>query len=262
MNTEFKDKAMLVTGAASGIGRAVAEKFAECGAITILADINLEAAVSTAREIAEKFPGVQVVSMKVDVTDPKSCKALMDEITSEFGSLYGMAHCAGVLANAPFVDIPKKDVDFVIDVNLKGTLYILQAAGSVMLKQGYGKICVVASKAGKIGTPTLAHYAASKFGVIGLVQTAAMEWGEAGVYVNCVCPGEVDTPMLRKSYEKICEIEGITMEEQVKIGSSMSLVKRLSPPENIANCMLFLLGKQSDEIIGQAINVDGGIIFH
>ncbi len=149
-----------------------------------------------------------------------------------------------------------------MNVNLKGTFLFLQVVGKQLLEQKGGKICVVASKAGKIGTPTLAHYTASKFGVIGLVQTAAMEWGRQGVYVNCVCPGEVDTEMLRKSYEKICKIQGITMEEMLQIGNDMSLVGRISPPEKVAASIEFLLSEDSDEIIGQAINVDGGILFH
>jgi NAD(P)-dependent dehydrogenase (short-subunit alcohol dehydrogenase family) len=89
-----------------------------------------------------------------------------------------------------------------------------------------------------------------------------MEWGPKGVYVNCVCPGEIDTPMLKKSYTKNAMIEGITLEEYVKRANTWMLVRRISPPENIAKVLAFLLSEDSDEIIGQSINVDGGIIFH
>lgn len=260
--SEFSARTVLITGAAGGIGKALAAQLCAEGANVVFADINIEAGEAAVTELLAANPGAEARFVRLDVTNPASCAAAVDETVRAFGRIDGFAHCAGVLTNAPFVDLPQKDVDFVIDVNLKGTLYILQAVGRRMLVQKRGKICVVASKAGKIGTPTLAHYAASKFGVIGLVQTAAMEWGRCGVYVNCVCLGEVDTEMLRKSYRKICEVEGITMEEQLRRGNEMSLVGRLSPPENVAKSIRFLLSEASDEITGQAVNTDGGIVFH
>jgi len=262
MEKAFMNKVVLVTGAGSGIGKAVALKLAAAGAKLALADINITACEAVMNEIQAGNNASIIAAYKVDVTKPESCKQLIVDIAGTYGILDCMAHCAGVLNNAPFTELSKEQVDFVIDVNLKGALYIMQAAGQQMLKQKHGKICLVASKAGKIGTPTLAHYTASKFGVIGLVQTAAMEWGREGVYVNCICPGEVDTPMLRKSYEKICEIEGIAMEEQLKIGGDMSIVGRISPSSGVADAMMFLMSEYSNEIMGQSVNADGGIVFH
>lgn len=258
----LENKIIMVTGAGSGIGRAAAIYLSKEKNKVILADINLEACEAVAQEIREADDSSEVMCVKINVTDKNSIHEAVCRVKEKYEKIDGLAHCAGVISNAPFEEIAQKDVDFLIDVNLKGTLYVMQEVGKQMLAQGSGKIAVLASKAGKIGTPTLAHYTASKFGVIGLVQTAAMEWGRRGVYVNCICPGEVDTPMLRKSYEKICQVEGISMEEQVRRGNEMSLVGRLTPPENLAKIISFLLSQDSDEIIGQAINTDGGIVFH
>ena len=259
---KFDGKIAVVVGAGSGIGKEVARELLKNNAVVIGADINIEACERSMKELRKELPNAEISSAAVDITDRDSCEELARGVAEKYGRIDLLSHCAGVLTNGPIEELPEEEIDFVFNVNLKGALHTLQAFGKRMVDQGKGKICLIASKAGKIGTPTLAHYSASKFGVIGLVQTAAMEWGRKGVYVNCVCPGEVDTPMLRKSYEKICNIEGITMEEQLRRGNEMSLVGRISPPENVAKIIVFLLSDDSDEIMGQAINADGGIIFH
>lgn len=257
----FKNKIVLITGAGGGIGKAVARSVAAEEGRVILSDIKLDALQQTAKEIQAEY-GCRPDCVQMNIADRSDVARAIGQVRTIHGKIDCLAHCSGVLSNGPFEDVPEKDIHFVIDVNLKGTMFVMQEVGAQMLAQGGGKMAIVASKAGKIGTPTLAHYAASKFGVIGLVQTAAMEWGRRGVYVNCVCPGEVDTPMLRRSYEKICQIENISMEEQMRRGGDMSLVGRLTPPENIAKAIKFLLLPESDEIMGQAINTDGGIVFH
>lgn len=259
---DLAKKVALVTGAGGGIGAETSALLASLGAIVIVADIDSAKADDTVTRIRKQCPEAEVQSMVIDVTKPESCKKVVDDIVKKYGSLDALAHCAGVLANGPFASITQSSVDHLIDVNLKGTLYIMQPVGEQMLAQKSGKICCVASKAGKEAMATLAHYSASKFGVIGLVQAAAKEWGPQGVYVNAVCPGEVDTEMLRSSYRGIAKINNTTFEEQVNLGCEMSLIGRLQPPENIAKNILFLLSDDSSEIIGQALNCDGGVVFH
>lgn len=256
----LQGKVIMVTGSAGGIGKAMVERCVADGANVILADLNLEANRKVVEELG--ISDDQALCVAVDITDKATLDAAVEKAVEKFGRIDGLAHCAGALTNGKFEDLTKKEIDFVIDINTKGTLYTFQAVGTQMLKQGKGKIAAIASKAGKIGCPNNAHYAASKFGVIGLVQTAAMEWGPRGVYVNCVCPGEVDTPMLRGNYAMHAEKAGMSVEEFTENAIQGILIRRIAPPSSIANVLAFLLSEDSDEIMGQSINTDGGIIFH
>ena len=256
----LKGKTIMITGAGGGVGEAMALKAAEDNCNIILTDVSVDAMEKVAAKLSVAKDKIMIAPC--DIRDQDAVKKMVEAAIDRFGRIDCLAHCAGVITNAAFEDLTAKEVDFVIDVNTKGTLYIFQAVGSHMAENGGGKIAAVASKAGKIGVSGIAHYCASKFGVIGLVQTAAMEWGPKGVYVNCVCPGEIDTAMLRKNYSDAAEREGITFEEFYERACTWMLIGRVSPPSGIADALKFLLCEESDEIMGQSINTDGGIIFH
>ena len=259
---EFKSKVALITGAGRGIGFELSKLLASEGASVVLTDVNEAWGKNAVKSINDKNSGADIRFKYLDVTKPESCNQVVDEIVKEFGRLDLLGHCAGVLRTAPIIDTPEKDIHFQIDVNLKGTLFILQPVGRQMLLQKSGKICAIASQLGKVAAPTLAAYSASKFGVIGVVQAAAKEWGRQGVYVNCVCPGAVDTEMLRTNCKEASEVKGTSLEEQIRRNEEMSILGRLLPPENIVKTMLFLLSDASSEIMGQAVNCCGGRVFH
>jgi len=258
----FKDKVALVTGATGGMGECVFKLLGDEGAKLVISGRRYELLLELADDYKKKNPDCEITCVKADVSDKESVDALVNTVIDKYGRIDKFAHCSGVLTYDSLLDLSEEDFDYVIQVNLKGTFLMLQAVGAHMLKQKEGKICVISSRAGKRGLPNLSHYCASKFGINALVQSAALEWGRQGVYVNCVCPGEVWTPMLEDCYADIAEIQGISMEEQIKRGEDLPLIGRFTPPEKIAPAVAFLLSSDSDETIGHALNVDGGILFY
>ena len=240
----LKDKVALITGGGSGIGAAVARRFAQEGAKIAIGDVDVEGAEKVASEI--KDAGGEALICKADVRKRDEVEAMVDHILREYGRLDILINNAGVTRDSLCARMSEEDWNFVVDVNLKGTFLCSKAAFRPMRKQRYGKIVNTASVAvrGNVGQ---VNYSASKAGIIGLTRTLALEFARAGICVNCIAPGFIETPMTEGLPEKVKE-EAL---KRIPLG-------RLGKPEEVANLHLFLASPESDYITGQVFFIDGG----
>jgi meso-butanediol dehydrogenase / (S,S)-butanediol dehydrogenase / diacetyl reductase len=241
-------RAAVVTGAARGIGLGVAQSLADAGAEVLLADLD-EKAVSTA---ADNLGG-RAAAASVDVADPASVAALRDGALERYGRVDVLVNNAGVISVAPVLELEWEEWTRVMTVNAGGTFLCSRAFARPMVDAGSGAIVNMASVAGKRGDPTLAHYSASKFAVIGFTQALAQELAPAGVTVNAVCPGTVDTPMMRDLADRWGDsVHAVAARFQAQA--------RPQSVTEIGQAVIYLAC--SPAVTGQALNVDGGAVFH
>ncbi|NPV00592.1 MAG: 3-oxoacyl-[acyl-carrier-protein] reductase [Brevinematales bacterium] len=242
-----ESKNAIVTGAARGIGRAIALKLASEGANVVIIDVNLDQANETAKEI-EKM-GRKSIAMKVDVTSYDDVEKMIQTVAKEWGSVDILVNNAGITRDNLILRMTPEDFDLVININLKGVFNGIKAVFPVMMKQRAGKIINMASVIGQMGNVSQANYAASKAGVIALTKTAAKELAKRGVCVNAIAPGYIQTPMTDQ------------LSDQVKDAiKAMIPLERLGQPEDVANMVLFLASSESDYVTGHTFNVDGGMV--
>jgi 3-oxoacyl-[acyl-carrier protein] reductase len=238
-------KVSIITGAARGIGHATALKFAREGAKVVVCDLDqhqVDAAVGDVREAGGEAHG-----FVVDVTDPASIRAMVDAVMQRYGRIDVLVNNAGIVQDAQLLKMREDQFDRVIDVNLKGTYNCTKAMAAIMVEQGSGVILNASSIVGIYGNFGQTNYAASKFGVIGMVKTWARELGRKGVRANAVCPGFVETSIISSIPEKVLE----AMKARVPLG-------RLAKPEEIANTYAFLASDEASYINGAVIEVSGG----
>jgi meso-butanediol dehydrogenase / (S,S)-butanediol dehydrogenase / diacetyl reductase len=253
--SEFSGKCAFVTGAASGIGRAIASGLARQGARVAIADINLERAKSTADELGARCRAIQV-----DVRSRASVEAAFDEATREAGRCDIAIASAGVSTMNRAVELSDDDWNSNFDVNARGVFLTDQIATRHFLRtKTRGVIVNVASLAGKVGAPFLAHYSASKFAVLGWTQALAREVAPAGIRVNAVCPGYVRTPMQSRELAWEAKLRGITPDEVLADYVAQTPLGRLEEPEDVADVVLFLCSDAARFMTGQGVNVTGGI---
>jgi len=240
----LREKVALVTGGGSGIGAAVCRRFAREGAFVVVADVDRAAAERVASEIKER--GGRALSLGVDVRDRGEVEEMVKRVEEECGGLHILINNAGITRDNLAVRMTEGDWDLVVEVNLKGTFLCSQAAFRPMRRQRYGKIVNTASVAvrGNLGQ---ANYSASKAGIIGLTRTLALEFARAGICVNCIAPGFIETPMTAGLPEKVKE-EAL---RRIPLG-------RFGKPEEVAELHLFLASPESDYITGQVFFIDGG----
>ena len=243
---ELAGKVALVTGAAQGIGRAIALLLAKQGADLVISDINLEKAQETAREIEEM--GRRALAIKVNVADLSEVEGMVETILQQFGRIDILVNNAGITRDRLILRMTEEDWDAVLDVNLKGTFNCTKAVIRHMAKQKSGKIVSIASVSGEMGNPGQANYAASKAGVIGFTKTIAREFAARGINVNAIAPGFIQTAMTDAIPEKSRE----TLMQMIPM-------ERLGTPEDVAQAVLFLVSESSSYITGQVLNVNGGI---
>ena len=243
---ELAGKVALVTGAAQGIGKAIALLLARNGADVVVSDINLDKAQETANEI--QGMGRRSVAIKVNVADLKDVEQMVKAIVEQFGRIDILVNNAGITRDRLVLRMTEEDWDAVLDVNLKGTFNCTKAVIRHMSKQKSGKIVSIASVSGEMGNPGQANYAASKAGVIGFTKTIAREFAGRGINVNAIAPGYIQTPMTDAVPEKA--------KEELK---RMIPMERLGKPEDVAQGVLFLVSENSSYITGQVLNVNGGI---
>jgi NAD(P)-dependent dehydrogenase (short-subunit alcohol dehydrogenase family) len=251
-------KTVVVTGAGSGIGRAIAKELAELGWRVVITDINQTAAEETAFLLqGGKDWGHEAHAL--DVTNPAESIAVANDVSKRLG-LDAWVSNAGVSKMKRFVDIKESEYDFTLDVNLKGVFFCGQAAAQAMIRQGNGGVIVnTASMAGKQGrVPFLADYVASKFGVVGLTQAMAFELAEHKITVNSVCPGFVATPMQERELAWEAELKESTAEEVKNSWIQATPLSRLQKPEDVADAVSFLLSSKARFITGEALSVNGG----
>ena len=241
----LKDKVSIITGGGRGIGRATALKFAREGAIVALCDMD-QASVDEAVG-AIRAEGLDAMGFIVDVTKRATIDAMVQAIMAKHGRIDVLVNNAGIVMDAQLKKMSDAAFDKVIDVNLKGTYNCTRAVVDIMLEQESGVILNASSIVGIFGNFGQTNYAASKFGVIGMVKTWARELGRKGIRANAVCPGFVETSIISSIPEKVLD----TMRERVPMG-------RLGKPEDIANTYAFLASDEASYINGAVIEVSGG----
>lgn len=251
----FIGKTAVVTGAGSGIGRAVALRLASEGASVSLLDMNLEAAMETACEI-EKM-GSKAIAFRVDVSSKESVFSAAEETVKCFGSLDFWVNCAGYSKIIPFLEHTEEIWNKTLDINLKGTFLCCQAAVTYM-KGHSGSIVNFSSQSGKKGTNCYAAYCASKFGIIGLTQSVAAEFAPENIRCNCICPSVVKTHMWDMQIADYAKKKGISVDEVMPRFVKNTPLGRLCEYEDVTNLVVFLLSDNSAYMTGQSLNLTGG----
>ncbi len=256
----LEQKIALVTGAGRGIGKAIALSLAKEGAIVIVSDINLKEAKQVAKEIEDL--GHASLAVKTDVTSKNDVDDLINKSIKKFGALDILVSNAGVSSMENVIDMPEEKWDFNMDINLKGTFLVTQAAAKHMITQQKGKIICTASMAGKGGVATQAHYNASKHGVVAYVKSLAQELAPSGITVNSLCPGSIKTSMQDREVQWTAEIRGAgaTPESIREEMANFTPLCRIGLPEDVAKVVVFLASDDAAFMTGQAINVTGGQI--
>jgi len=245
----FAGKVAIVTGAASGIGRAAARRLAEEGAAVVIADLNAQGAADVATAISEG--GGQALAQEVDVTDAPAIKRMTEHAHEKFGTVDILVSNAGWDRAGPFADTDEELWDRVIAINYRGHLATCHAVLPYMQAQGGGRIVTVASDAGRVGSSGEVVYSGAKGAVIAFTKGLAREVARHGINVNCVAPGLVDTPLLAgiaEGHEKLIDA----------IVRSIPL-RRTGTPEEIAAAICFFASPDAAYITGQTLSVNGGL---
>ena len=242
----FNGKTAVVTGAASGIGRATAEAFAHAGARVLLADINDESGEAIAAALNAQGCGAEY--FHVDITDAQSLEAFRQAALGNGASVDIVANVAGWGKTEPFVENKPEFWRKLIDLNFLGTVMVARAFVEGMMARRSGRIVCVASDAGRVGSLGETVYSGTKGGVIAFVKALAREMARYDVTVNCVCPGPTDTPLMAAVPDKIKEAF-----------ARVTPMRRLARPSEVADAILFFAGPQSQFVTGQVLSVSGGL---
>jgi len=244
-------KVALITGGASGIGKATAELFAREGAAVIIADVNAEAGEASAREINDE--GGRAIFVRCDVTHADECRRVVEKTVECFGGLDILFNNAGVTRRASVIETTEKEWDWVMAVNVKSVFLISKAAIPVMVEAGGGIIVNSGSGWGLVGGKAAVSYCASKGAVIQLTKAMAIDHGPQNIRVNAVCPGDTDTPMLADEAEQLGQTHQAVLAESVH-----RPLGRVGRAEEIAQAVLYLVSDASSFVTGTTLLVDGG----
>jgi NAD(P)-dependent dehydrogenase (short-subunit alcohol dehydrogenase family) len=249
---DTNERVAVVTGAAGGIGRAIARRFADAGTRVVIADIRQEAAASTATELSSET-GTDLLGIAADVTDSSSVQQLVAQTVEKYGRVDHLVNCAGMSLNSPSLEHPDRDWKRVLDLNLSGTFYTCREFGPELVKTK-GTIVNISSIAAFAVTNPEIHvgYDATKAGVAALTRTLGVEWAQYGVRVNAVAPGYTNTELLKDV--------GADQPETMAAWISQTPQRRLMEPEDIANVVFFLSSEAAGAITAQTIVADGGYL--
>jgi NAD(P)-dependent dehydrogenase (short-subunit alcohol dehydrogenase family) len=239
----MKEKTVIITGGAQGIGKAIAKKLLSENYFVVIADISLENKEALTNELGSS----QISLVKCDISEQKDIDSLFSEVISKRKTIDAVVNNAGVIKDSMIWNMPKEDMDRVIDINLKGTWMMCKEAAKVMREQKSGRIVNISSRAWLGNNRGQSNYTSSKAGIVGLTRVLALELGKYNVNVNAVAPGLIDTPLTQNLPEKVLN-DLIEAQPTKKMGS----------PMDIANAVSFLLSEESNFITGQIIHVDGG----
>ena len=250
----LQGKVALVTGAATGIGRAIATRLAQEGADIAIFDVNEADAAETAALV--RATGRRAEVLRGDVGEYAQVKAAIDSFLKSFGAIDIAVNNAGILRLGLITETSPEDFRAVFRVNVDGVFHCCKAVVPHMIQRGAGKIINTASWLGKVGKPNFGLYAASKFAVIGLTQTLALECAQHRINVNAVCPGVIGETGMRDVVERESARQGLP---SAKDRQSMIPLGRIGLPEDVARTVAFLASDQADYMTGQALNVTGGL---
>lgn len=243
------NKIAIVTGAGQGIGKGIATKLAAEGATVVVADLDEANAKITAESLCTLNPGNGSIGVRADVTDRDQVRALVEQVTTQFGRIDVLVNNAGWDKAEPFVASEPETWDKVIGINLYGVLNLCKEVVPLMIEQGHGKVVNLGSDAGRVGSSGEAVYSAAKGGVIAFTKSLAREVARNQVTVNCVCPGPTDTPLF-------ASIGGDKLRDALTRAIPM---RRLGQPEDLANAVAFLASDEAAFITGQTVSVSGGL---
>jgi NAD(P)-dependent dehydrogenase (short-subunit alcohol dehydrogenase family) len=249
--TQLYGKTAVITGGASGIGRATALLFAREGAAVSIFDLNQEAGVQVVREICSA--GGRAIFEKADVTRADHCRHGMARTLGEYGSIHILFNNAGIIRRASVLETSEEDWDAVLAVNLKSVFLMSREVIPIMMKSGGGSIINTASGWGLAGGARAAAYCASKGAVVLLTKAMAIDHGRQHIRVNCICPGDTDTAMLRNEARQLGEEE-----DRFLVDSAKRPLGRVGTPQEIAHAALYLASDASSFVTGTALVVDGG----
>ena len=256
----LKDKRAVVTGGAQGLGRALSERLLREGCRVVVADIQEAPLQEAVNALRAAFGAAAVVGIRCDVTKEPDVEAVVASALRDLGGLDVFVANAGILISGPIVEFDAEKWRKVIDVNLVGQMLCMKHALRVMEQAGAGSFIQINSKSGKKGSFRNSAYAASKFGGIGLVQSAALEMAARGIRVNAVCPGNLlDSPLWKDSlFKQYAKNQGISEAEVRQKYVDQVPMKRPCTYDDVCNVVTFLASDQSNYMTGQAINVTGG----
>ncbi len=246
-----------ITGAGTGIGRAIAKKFADQGATVIVTDLKLETAQETAKLLSNPTGNQQHEAMALDVTNKDNVQEVLSIVQKKYQNIDILMNNAGVSSMQTIENLTEQEWDFNFNVNIKGMFLVTQAAFPLMKEKG-GRIVNTASMAAVKAAPLLAHYTASKFAVVGFTKSAAIEFAPYKITVNCVCPGYVKTSMQDREVVWEGQLRGMTPEEVAQEYIDHTPLSRMCYPEDVADVVGFLVSPEAKFMTGEAMNIAGG----
>ncbi len=255
----FEDKIAAVTGGAKGIGRACCLRFAAEGGQVAVLDVALDEAKEVAAE-CQLLSGCPALALYCNVADPDSVQAAVDAIVATWGTLHILVASAGIYTGHPLTEVPLKDWQRTLDIDLTGVFLTNKAVAPILMKQGCGSIINISSMAGKTSWAGSAQYSAAKSGVIGLTRSVAMELAPYHANVNAVCPGNTLTDMVVGVAAVVGGRDGLSSEEWLARRAKDCPMGRCATPDEIAGVVSFLASPDAAYITGQAIEVDGGMV--
>ena len=251
---KLKDKVAIITGAASGIGKAIAERYTAEGARVVIADLNVKAAEEVAQQL-----GTTAFSIQFDVTSQESIDRLVATVVEKAGRIDILVNNAGIFAMAPITEVTRDQWHKLFAVNAEGKFFTMQAVARQMIKQGHGgKIINLASQAGRRGEALVSVYCASKAVVISITQSAGLALIKHGINVNAIAPGVVDTPFWEFVDREFARYENRPIGETKRMVGAAVPYGRMAKPQDLTGMAVFLATEDADYIVGQTYGVDGG----
>jgi NAD(P)-dependent dehydrogenase (short-subunit alcohol dehydrogenase family) len=252
----LKDKVVVITGAAMGLGYATAEQAAKNGAKLALVDYNADSLQKATDGLKAHYPDLEVIAIVADVSDEAAVKNYVDETVNAFGRIDGFYNNAGIEGRqAPLTSYDLDVFKKVIDINLMGAYFGLRYVIPVMQQQQYGRIVNVASVGGIRGVMNQTPYVATKHAVSGMTKNAALEYGKDGIVTNAIAPGAILTPMVAEAFNQINPADPKKAEAEY---AQFNPTKRLGLPEEVGKLVVFLLSEDCSYVSGQTIAIDGG----
>ena len=258
MEINFKNKVVVITGGASGIGKSISDNFHQRGGTVLVLDYD-EKKVNT----LNNFDDENFKAYLVDITDTQQVKIVINKIHNEYKKIDILVNNAGLNLIDKFEDVDENDFYNVLNTNLKGTYFCTQEVVKYMILKKTGKIINISSQAGITGQQYMSTYCSAKFAIIGLTQALALELGQYNITVNAICPGDVKgTDMHEITSKKLTDILKISKKQLVNNSINKCPLNRMQNPQDVSNSVLYIASEYANFITGESLNVSGGLEFH